>query len=173
MLFYTKKICLLILLTSSLWLQLSAGVVAQTATIQGIITSEEAGLPLEGANIMLENLGDGTLYGMAAGSNGLYQLSGFSPGEYELRVSFVGYITYNDTLTFGAGQRRTVSVTLAADEEQLEVLTITTPGTGAAGLVAGRQRVKADDFRRVPSPAADLTSYLQTMPGVVSSGDRG
>lgn len=66
---------------SSSWLYLPAWVSAQTATIQGIITSEAAGQPLEGANITLENLDDGTLYGMAAGSNGLYQLSGFSPGD--------------------------------------------------------------------------------------------
>lgn len=146
---------------------------AQTATLQGIVTTETDGQPLIGASITLEYIQDGSIWGRAAGSNGFYQFTGLPSGHYTLAISYIGYRAYEDTLSLKAGETHTVSVMLARDEKQLDVLMVTVPGTGAAGLEAGRQRVEAADFRRVPSPSGDLSSYLQTMPGVVSSGDRG
>ena len=160
-------------LAGLLFLILAVQGFAQTTTLQGIVTAETDGQPLEGANITLEHIQDGSIRGRAAGSNGFYQFTGLPAGHYTLAISYIGYRAYEDTLSLKAGETHTVSVMLTRDEEQLDVLTVTVPGTGAAGLEAGRQRVEAADFRRVPSPSGDLSSYLQTMPGVVSSGDRG
>lgn len=153
----------------------SGEVMAQSATVQGIITDRITGESLEGANVALRELGEERLRGMSADQNGFYQITGLDPGEYALRISFIGYITHEDTLSLGAGVTRTVSLELERDQEQLGEVVVAPAGTGASGISAGRQRVEAADFARVPTPAAsgDLASYLQTLPGVVSTGDRG
>jgi hypothetical protein len=47
--------------------------------------------------------------------------------------------------------------------------------SGAAALEAGRQTVRPSDIARIPTPdvSGDLASYLQSLPSVVTSGDRG
>lgn len=139
----------------------SETVFAQTATVQGIITDGRTGQPLQGANITLQETGQERLRGMAAGPNGFYQVTGLPPGEYLIRITFIGYTAHQDTLLLAAGETQTVSITLQSDEEQLGELIVAVPGTGAAAIEAGRQRVEAADFRRVPTPAAsgDLASY--------------
>lgn len=150
--------------------------VAQSSTLQGIITDSASARPLEGANISLQRLEPREIKvrGMAADENGFYQLSGLPAATYALRISYIGYGTYEDTLTLGRGEIRTVSVTLAISGEELDEV-IVAPTAGAARLEAGRQRISSADIRRVPSPSGsgDLAGYLQAMPGVVTLGDRG
>lgn len=147
---------------------------AQTATVQGIITDQSNAQPLEGANIVLQEFDGEGLRGMATDPNGFYQLDDVEPGEFLLRISFIGYITHEDTLTLAEGERRTVSLGLDPDEEMLDEL-IVAPSGGSTQLEAGRQRVSSTDLGRVPTPAGsgDLASYLQALPGVVATGDRG
>lgn len=149
---------------------------AQTSTVQGIITEHTSGLPLEGANVVLEPYQPGRdqVHGMATDDNGFYQIRNLQPGTYTLRISFVGYHTHEDTLALRGGEISTVSVAMQPDEEQLEEV-IVAPTGGPARLEGGRQRISSVDIQKVPSPAGsgDLASYLQVLPGVVSLGDRG
>jgi hypothetical protein len=147
----------------------------QTAVVRGIVTDNATGEALEGANISLQMTESEVLRGISTDQNGFYQVTGLQPGDYVLRISFIGYVTYQDTLVLNAGETLTVSRALELDEELLDEVLILPPGTGAAGLTAGRQRIEAADFRRVPTPAGggDLASYLLALPGVVSTGDRG
>jgi hypothetical protein len=148
---------------------------AQTAAIQGIITDRTTGNFLEGANISLEELdADRPPRGMATDQNGFYQISTLAPGRWALRISYIGYIAYEDTLELSTGESRTISVALEQDEELMEEVVVAPTG-GAARLEAGRQRIASRDIQRVPVPGGtgDLASYLQALPGVVSMGDRG
>lgn len=144
------------------------------ATVQGIITDDSNSQPLEGANVVLDEIGGEELQGMATDPNGFYQIDGIDPGEYVMRISFVGYITHTDTLSLQRDERRTISVALKPDEGQLEEL-IVRPTGGSTQLEAGRQRISSADLGRIPTPAGsgDLASYLQSLPGVVATGDRG
>jgi hypothetical protein len=164
-----------ILLLCMLMLSFPGAGLAQTATIQGIVTDRTTGNFLEGANISLEEL-DAVRppRGMATDQNGFYQVSNLDPGGWVIRISYIGYITYADTLELGAGESRTISVALVRDEERLEEV-IVAPTGGAARLEGGRQRIISRDIQRVPVPggSGDLASYLQALPGVVSMGDRG
>lgn len=147
---------------------------AQTATIQGIITDASSGQPLEGATIALRQIAGEGIHGVAADRNGFYFVSGITPGRYALQVSYVGYVAYEDTLALEAAQHLTRSVALEPDVEWLDEVVVA-GARGAATLEAGRQRISGADLARVPTPAGggDLTMYLQTLPGVVAAGDRG
>lgn len=150
---------------------------SQNVTLRGFVVHAETGQPLAGANIVLQRLDtreppDGT----AASRNGYYYLSGLAPGRYALRVSFVGYQTRRDTLRLsGREERITRTIELRPAEQTLEELVITGRGSGATSQKAGHQRVAPEDLARIPTPSVsgDLAGYLQSLPGVVSVGDRG
>lgn len=148
--------------------------VAQTVTVQGIITDFSDDQPLEGANITLRNLSGEQVRGMAADDNGFYQVTNLQPGLWSLQISFIGYQAYADTLNLNSGETITVSVSLQPGEERLDEVVVSPTG-GAARLEAGRQRITPVEIQRIPTPAGtgDLASYIQTLPGVVALGDRG
>jgi len=149
-------------------------VMAQDATLQGIVTDRTNGQPLYGANIVLRSVtGEEQLLGAAADNEGFYSIGSIDPGTWALRISFIGYIAYEDTLQFRRDEDRTVSAELQPDDALLDEVIVEQTG-GAARREGGRQRITPVDLTRIPGPATgDLVTYLQTLPGVVATGDRG
>ena len=144
----------------------------QIVTLRGFIIDQSNGATLDGANIVLIDEGE-ILRGTVSNADGFYQLTGIQPGEYALRISFVGFVTHQDTLVFGASPLVTHSVALVPGQE-LDELVIEQEG-GVSRLRAGLQQVRPSDLERIPTPdpSGDLATYLQALPGVVSLGDRG
>lgn len=151
----------------------SVNVIAQQASIQGLISDHSTGEALYGANIVLQSPDDESiLLGTSAGNNGFYRLGSIDPGTWHLRISFIGYATYTDTLTFSAGESRTLNVTLVEGAEMDAI--VVSQMIPATRRIEGAQRITPTQISRVPGPASgDIAAYLQTLPGVVSMGDRG
>jgi hypothetical protein len=148
-------------------------VFAQQASIQGLVTSSSTGSPLEGVAVSVEAAGQETR-GAFTDRNGFYQIGGIAPGGYTLRANLIGYLAHEQAVTFAAGERQRVSLRLEPRPVTLQGITVA-PERGAAVRDLGRQVVTPRDLRLVPVPAGtgDLATYLQTLPGVVSTGDRG
>ena len=151
----------------------SSSVIAQNASIQGIVSERNTGEPLQGANILLRSDFDDREYGTAAGRNGFYRIGSVEPGTWIIRFSFIGYTAHVDTIEVLAGETKSINISLVTDENMLEELVVSNKA-GAAKRIEGAQRITAADFRKVPGPSSgDLATYIQTLPGVVSMGDRG
>lgn len=153
----------------------STSIQAQWASLQGVITDYSTAETLEGANVTIQDINNSNRFkGTATDKNGFYQIGSIRPGTYELKVSFLGFVTHVDTLIFRLEDVRTFSTDLKPDESELGVVVVEQPA-GAVLREEGRQRVSPIDLSRVPTPVAggDLVSYLQTLPGVVSLGSRG
>lgn len=152
---------------------------AQSATLGGIVTDSADGQPLAGATVMLRSAAssqeDTPIYGAAADADGIYLIRNVTPGTYSLTISYVGYETFRDTLVLSPGERETRSVSLARSEEQLDEVVVEARESGMARVTAGHQRITPEDIDLVPSPdiSADLANYLTSLPGVVTTGDRG
>lgn len=146
------------------------------ATVRGFVTDASNGEPLQGVNITLSTP-EGTLErGAVSDVNGVYGISRIAPATYVLRASFVGYLPYVDTLALATDEVVLRNIALAPDTALLdEVLIETEPPSGAARVTAGLQSVLPRDIEAVPSPdvSGDLASYLTTLPGIVTLGDRG
>jgi hypothetical protein len=148
---------------------------AQTISIQGMIVDREDARPLVGANIVLHHRDrEELVLGTASGRNGYFGFTVPEAGDYVLRVSHIGYESYTDTLNLVTGTRQTLNIELARDDQILDELLIA-PASGTIMRAGGEQRIRSVDISRVPTPAGsgDLASYLQALPGVVSTGDRG
>jgi len=151
------------------------GVQAQNAVLRGYITDEADGQPLQGVNVVLTS-DAGAFLGAASDRDGLFAISGISPGRYYLEASYVGYQTLRDTLDLAPDEIRPYNFALSSGVELEELMVEAERETaGAAAITAGLQTVRARDIELIPAPdlSGDLASYLATMPGVVASGDQG
>lgn len=146
---------------------------AQPAAILGIVADSGTGGPLEGVAITLDT-GAAPVYRTTTDRNGFYQILGVDAGTYTFRSQRVGYVAHQEVVTLAAGEQRTVSVRLAPAALELEGVVVTAE-RGAAVSDMQRQVVTPTDLRMVPVPGGtrDLATYLQTLPGVTTTGDRG
>ncbi|MYF63533.1 MAG: TonB-dependent receptor plug domain-containing protein, partial [Rhodothermaceae bacterium] len=162
----------LLLLTLSAWTGTAIG---QTASIRGFVTDADDREALVGVNVVLES-DTGGLRGGVTDGDGIYNLTRIPAGTYVLRFSFVGYTAWSDTLVFRTGQRLNLNIALQASSEMMEEAIVEAESeTGAARITAGLQTVSPKDMDLLPTPdvSGDLASFLTTLPGVVTLGDRG
>ena len=98
------------------------------------------------------------------------------PGQYRWRISFIGYVSRENSINVDANTSSTITISLEPDFELIgEVLVESERTTGVARINAGRQRIRPSEIEIIPAPdiSADLAGYLTTLPGVVVQGDRG
>jgi hypothetical protein len=152
----------------------ATAVVAQDASVQGIVLDEETAQPLQGVEVVLERA-DGIVRSTLTNRHGLYQITRIPPGTYRLRMRVLGYTSHEESIDLGADEVRRVNRRLGIAPVELEGLSVRGQGPGAVRRELGVQTIMADQLAQIPTPAAsgDLMSYLQTQPGVVGSGDRG
>lgn len=144
-----------------------------SANLRVIVHSQEDDNPVIGANLTLVANGD-TLHAGVTNRDGHHTFRNITPKGYTLNISYIGYESYQAEVSPEAGRTQNYRVALATEPTELEELVIEVAG-GVARRTAGRQRISTAEISRVPSPGpgGDLASYLQTIPGVVTAGDRG
>lgn len=148
---------------------------AQSAAVRGFVTDETDGQGLPGVNVVLEDAA-GDTRGAATDVDGFFYVPSLEPGRYVLRATFLGYAPYTDSLTLEPGEVRQLDIELGVGETELDAVTVESERTsGAANVTAGLQSIRTQDIELVPTPdvSGDLASYLTTVPGVVTTGDRG
>jgi len=158
-----------------LGLGMMPGVVwAQDATLRVVVTSARDGGPLQGANVTLAIPGaEEPRQAGATTHDGYVALRDVSPGRYTITVSYLGFETHQDTLRLDSGTR-VYNVSLSVATQQLTGLTVEGRSAEPARQV-GLETIRSAELSRIPTPGpeGDLASYLQSLPGVVSTGDRG
>jgi hypothetical protein len=147
---------------------------AQQAAIMGIVADSGTGRPLENVTITLDTGGQ-PAYRTITDRNGFYQILGISAGTYTLKSERVGYLDHEQIITLAAGEQRRVSFRLVQTAVPLEGVVVTAERAGLPVSDVERQVVTPREVRMVPIPSGsgDLATYLQTLPGVTTTGDRG
>ena len=148
---------------------------AQSASVRGFVTADLGGESLQGVNVSIDNM-TGGLTGAVSNGDGFFLIGRISPGRYTLRASFIGFVTYVDTLDIEVDDRLLVNIVLREDELAMEGISVEAErDDGAARVTAGQQTIRPQDIDLIPSPdiSGDLVSYLSTIPSVVLMGDRG
>jgi hypothetical protein len=180
-----SKDCLpAVICTALMVLFLSAGITTAYALQSGVLRvvalSESDGNPLAGANVLLyepdgREQNEEPVHFCVTDRDGFCEIRNLPAGqEFELVVSFIGYLTFSDKISLEPGDRLVLRVELQTEVGEFEELLVQEQRQITTGEV-GVHRITNIDISRVPSPVAggDLATYLQTMPGIVSTGDRG
>jgi hypothetical protein len=152
----------------------NAGVAQNTGdpSFFGRVRDAELRTTLPGATVMISQAGK-PIKGDITDSNGQFSFIDIDPGTYVVTTSFLGYESKVDTLQIP--RKELLDILLQPTRTLLKEVLVETARLDANRFVAGLETVRTEDLTRVPMPdvSYDLAGYLLTLPGVVSTGDRG
>lgn len=142
------------------------------AEIRGFVTDKKNSEPVIFTTVFL----DGTQFGISTDINGYFSITKVPAGTYTLKVSSIEYQDYIEEVNVSEGQILTKRIELEQSNVQLDEVIVT-------GRKAERQEnvevaitaVKPKEISALPSVGGepDLAQYIQTLPGVVFTGDQG
>jgi len=167
-----KGICFFILLFH--FLLLSSNAMAQNGQIFGRVFDSQTGSPLPGANVIIV----GTSFGTATDLNGRYIIPQVSFGDYQLRVSYIGYTTETKDITISLVNKK-VEVIFELKHEVVrgEVVVITAQGGGQTKAI--NQEIASTNIKNVISaeriqeiPEASAAEAVGRLPGVSLRDDK-
>lgn len=169
----TPYVCRIVSTVAILVLVAVSHVVAQSVVVEGTVRDAETGVTLPGSTVQLL-LGAERVAGVIADRSGTFVVEAPGPGTFRLRASFVGYRPHEETLTLGRDAIR-ADIRLMPSAAVLQELIVESTSGGTDGYEAGLMTIRPQDLKSVPMPdvSYDLAGYLQTRPGVVTTGDRG
>ena len=152
---------------------LFCSVALRSQTVKGVLTDEATGEAIPFANVVL----DGTRYGAATDINGFFLINKMPPGDYTLRVRFVGYHEFSEPITIAKGQTIVRNISLKTESKTLKTVVVTDNRIEERKIQTqvSVEKITASQIQQMPSigGTADLAQYLQVLPGINSTGDQG
>lgn len=121
---------------------------AQKGKIKGKVTDLQTGDVLIGATVQIA----GTVYGAQTGADGDYLIQNLDPGNYDLKVSYIGY----KTMTFkgirvNSDQTAYYDITLPSDDIQVNTVEVVAERKLIQKSEAASNTIKtADDIKSLP-----------------------
>ncbi len=148
-----------------------ASALAQTGKVRGFIIDKATDAPIPFANVVLE----GTSYGAVANDEGYFLLNNVPAGDYILKVTFVGYDSYNKNIKVVDGRITSEKIYLQESSEVLDVVEINADRqereTKVLTSVVSLNPKEIQQFS--VGGDADIIKAVQVMPGVITTGDQG
>ncbi|MBK8955725.1 MAG: TonB-dependent receptor [Saprospiraceae bacterium] len=145
---------------------------SQKASLRGNVYNKTTGEPLSFATIYLE----GTNYGDVSDQVGFFSIAGISAGEYKLIVTYLGFDTFQTSITIRGTQIINKQIQLNESATILGEVSVSGKKQQARTEVKiSALTVTPKEIKALPSTGgeADIAQYLQIIPGVVSTGDQG
>lgn len=147
-------------------------IVAQNGGIKGYVFDAETGEAIPDAAVLVK----GTYYGGTTDDNGFYTIRNIPYGSYVVVARNLAYIQEQETLEINSSLAKNVVFRLTRLVVNIEEATVSaTKEMYKNRNVSSVHRLSSSTIERIPSFMAkpDLAEYLQVIPGVISTGDRG
>ena len=144
----------------------------RAATLSGFIADQSNGESLPYANVVLK--GTDTPIGALSNVDGYYAIQGVPVDTpYVLTISYIGYISFQDTLTFRTGETRRLDVQLKP--EPIAVQEIVVEGKREEEeqrIQPGFVEVETSKIREMPAIGeTDILRALHLLPGIQAASD--
>jgi len=149
---------------------------AQTGEISGTISDMSSKEPLPYANVVIK----GTVVGDITDIYGNFRLSNLAPGDYTLKVSYIGYTSQEVQVTLNAGEKKKVIIDL--DQPMVSVGEVVVSSQRMGQNAAINQQLSSDALVNVVSkdairslPDVNAAEAIGRLPGIsiVRSGGEG
>ena len=143
---------------------------AAAVDAKGVIAGrvvDSSGAILQGAQVQLQSKG----LTVASNERGEFSLPDLAPGNYQVRVSYVGFKAYETEVTVAAGELKRVDVTLEVASANEEVLVTAERPRGEAESI-NRTRMADNVLQVLPAevitslPNANVADALGRLPSV-------
>ncbi len=148
---------------------------ASTATISGRVIDGVSGLPLPGANILIED----TSLGTVSDRDGNFRLTGITGGSRTVTVTYIGYQTMSSSTTLTPGQIALIDFALEPGVIIADGIIVVGQRLQGQARAINQQRasanitniVAADQIGRFPD--ANIGDAMKRIPGIVVEYDQG
>ena len=142
---------------------------AQSTIISGFISDSSSGEALIGANVILQETGQG----MATDMNGYYVIQDILPGEYVLLVSYVGFSLRKEKLTIAEGESIKLNIALLEEVVELSQVEVTAEQLQRkANIQPSKINLSPRMMKAAPALAEpDLFRTIQALPGVLTTSE--
>jgi TonB-dependent receptor len=147
---------------------------AQSGKIVGAVKDIATGDALVGANLYLE----GTAIGAATDLDGTFAMLRIPPGDYTVKVSYIGYQGTEMQVTIAPGETKVLDVELKFDVIAGEEVVITAQAEGQ--VLAINQQIRSNTIMNVVSaeriqefPDANAAESVGRLPGISIKRDGG
>jgi hypothetical protein len=140
--------------------------------LKGYVFEKGTGLIIPVATVAIP----GTSYGAVTNEYGFFSIWKVPPGTYDLVVRCLGYEEYKQKVVVTQKQVQSLVIQLSKADVALEEITITANRKLWERMTPiGHQRMTVESMNRTPTLGvqSDLAQVLQTLPGVIFTGDRG
>ena len=160
---FTGFLILLLLTSAPLYSQ---------GTVKGVVTGSDDDEPLLSAAVVVK----GTTTGTITDYNGEYTLV-LKAGTYTLQISYIGYVTREETVTVEEGRIRELNVNLVLTSIMGEEVVVTTQARGQ--LAAVNQQLQSNQIINVVSserikelPDQNAAEAVSRLPGIHLDGSQ-
>lgn len=143
----------------------------KTGTIRGSVLDSKTGEPVMFTNVVVK----GTSIGASTDVNGFYQIASAPIGDQILIVTNVQYTAQELSVNIKEGKIATVNFQMEPDAVLDEVEINAEKQESKTNVKVSVIKATKKEIQAVPSVGgeADIATYFQTVPGVVSTGDQG
>ena len=145
---------------------------SQTGTVKGFVYDKDSEEPIIFTNVVLK----GTEIGISTDVNGYYSITQIPPGDYVLSISNVTHADFELPITVKANKVITKNIYLKEQTEKLKAFSVNGEMQEATTEVKMSViKATSQDIKDIPAIGgdADIATYFQTVPGVVTTGDQG
>ena len=171
------------ILTLLTLLAITGAALAQ-GTVKGVLFDEANGEAIPFANIVIVGENDRqdassakSLFGCATDINGFFLINKIPLGRYILRIRYVGYDEYSQTIDLTTTKVLTLNIKLKPASTVLEAVNVTDSKVEERRMQTqvSVEKITSSQIQQMPSIGgqADLAQYMQVLPGVSSTGDQG
>ena len=142
---------------------------AQSGIISGFISDSSSAEALIGANVILQETGQG----MATDINGYYIIQDITPGDYVLMVSYVGFKLKKEKLNISDGQSIKLDISLSEDVVELTQIEVTAEQIQRkSNIQPSKINLSPRMMKAAPALAEpDLFRTIQALPGVLTTSE--
>ena len=142
---------------------------AQSGIISGFISDSSSAEALIGANVILQETGQG----MATDINGYYIIQDITPGDYVLMVSYVGFKLKKEKLKILDGQSIKLDISLSEDVVELTQIEVTAEQIQRkSNIQPSKINLSPRMMKAAPALAEpDLFRTIQALPGVLTTSE--
>lgn len=144
----------------------------RAATLSGFIADQSNGESLPYATVVLK--GTGTPIGALSNVDGYYAIQGVPVDTpYVLTISYIGYISFQDTLTFRSGETRRLDVQLKPEPIMVQEIVVEGKREEEEQRIQpGFVEVETAKIREMPAIGeTDILRSLHLLPGIQAASD--
>ena len=139
--------------------------------VSGTVYRNEKNIPLQGANVVFRGK-SGNQYGASTDINGMFNISEISPGNYDIKISFIGFEDYSKNIIIETGKVYKVDAILSIEPILMAKLEIISEVETPYDKMPGAATVMDMQTLKLVNPIG-TQEMLEYVPGINAFADDG